>query len=209
MRRPGKNHQPNLQAKAFRQSRGAPCASEIYHILRGEADTVFRTVSGIHLPEAQPSFYSSPSQKPQCAQPTLAGQVPRGLLSPRDLKLKKAVAPQMCISLCFLLFAMSLLALECLLPCAFLTPLAHCCPCRLPCQRLLPAPTRCALPSVSWGHHHTVYTLALRVRFLLHTSCPCSTMSFSRAIPSFIPLNNIPLLCQLWHFMAIQKHLIS
>lgn len=166
-------------------------------------------MSGIHLPEAQPSFYSSPSQKPlSVLQPTLAGQVPRGLLGPRRLKLKKAVVPQMCVSLGLSLFAMCVLALERLLPWAFLTPLAHCRPCHLPRQRLLPAPTECALPSAPRGHHHTVYTLALRVRFLWHTSRPCSTISFSRAIPSFIPLNNIPPLCQLWHFMAIQKHFI-
>lgn len=82
-------------------------------------------MSGIHLPEAQPAFYSSPSQKPlSVLQPTLAGQVPRGLLSPRRLKLKKAVVPQTCVSLGLSLFAVCVPALERLLPWAFLTPLA-------------------------------------------------------------------------------------
>lgn len=47
----------------------------------GGADTAFRTVSGTHLPEAQPLFYSSLLKPLSELQPTLAGHVPRGLLT--------------------------------------------------------------------------------------------------------------------------------
>lgn len=183
MRRPGKNHQPNLQAKAFRQSRDAPCASEIHHILGGKLTLCLEQWVGFAFPKLSLRFTALLLRSLWVCSAHTRWPSPSGTPRPRDLKLKKAVAPQMCISLCFLLFAMSLLALECLLPWAFLTPLARCRPCRLPRQRLLPAPTECALPSVSWGHHHTVYTLALRVRFLLHTFAPVQPWAFQEQYP--------------------------
>lgn len=162
----------------------------------GGADTAFRTVSGTHLPEAQPLFYSSLRKPLSVLRPTLAGHVPRGRLRSG----RRPRCPR-CVSFllgCHRVFPGTAVPL----PVGLLyspRPLSP----RRP-VRPLPAPDHLCPPVC-----RTVCTPALRFRFLLHTSCPCSTISFSRAISSFISLNNILHLCQLWHFMAIQKHLIS